>query len=141
MLFVAMSNTPANTFKCQNRVTVTFCRDLAILERHLLFHSGFQRKQLSSQAAEHLAFWFVLRKKQITMKQVRLAISPYFYNCTWGFLTCLMTIRTYASGCILKSHDCSVLELPKVKIPRIKEVNNPSFPAIDFEDFFFKITK
>lgn len=47
-----------------------------------------------------------------------------------------MTVHTYASGCILKSHECSVLELPKVKTPRIKGVKSCKFYCYSFWGFF-----
>lgn len=136
-----MSNTPSSTFKCLNQVTITFCGDLAILERHCLFHSVFQRKQLSSQAAEHLASWFVLRNKigreWIAAKQVRLAIPPYFFITICGeFWLGLMTIHIYAPVCFLKSHTHSNLHILRVK-PRIKGVTSSMFYYYSVWGFFF----
>lgn len=47
MLSVAMSNILTNTFYWLTQVMNIFYIDLAILKKHIFFHSGFLRKQLS----------------------------------------------------------------------------------------------
>lgn len=125
-----MSNTPSSTFECLNQVTITFCGVLAILERHCLFHSVFQRKQLSSQAAEHLAFWFKKqnRKKMNCRETGQVSNLPDFFIIICGkFWLGLMTIHIYAPVCFLKSHAHSNLQILRVKPPRIKGVTSSMF--------------